>query len=462
MLEQWRAGIQLPQADANQLRKWITEAIKDYIDWDWELFRPLARDAATWNRWFSEWVYIPNAAGHGGRTAGQAMAVVCDEGDLADEARSARAHATLMALVRFHEVHRGSWDYEGSEEDLPRYSTLLERLAVQARAFVRSRYFRADWDPTPAILQGLLIGARALGVEGASREDHGALIQALFAAAPEVPSGSGAPTDPEATEWLAFMDGLRKCRGTREKESRDQLSWTGHLLNLVGARQGQADTVHAIDLVRLKPAIEGAITTWEFASSPPNPSGVAEFAPFRTTYTELKKLSSAALKAQRRLSLWRSGILEWLGDGANKDLLVREFKETVEGAKAAGLTGGVETKRLLQLIEEFRTAKVMAALEDAAKLGDDAPRGTVLVILGRGYEHVARLCEELRTRYDEFMVSVDAELKSEAMKYGEDPLAEAKATLASALSELETLLKELRENDTARPMPNTARANREA
>lgn len=265
-LEQWRAGLPLPQQEANQLRKWITEGLKDYIDWDWELFRPLGRDAATWNRWFSEWVHIPNAAGHGGRTAGQAMVVVCDESDLADEARSARAHATLMSLVRFHDIHRGSWDYEGSEADLPRYAALLERLAVQAKAFIRARYFRADWDPLPAILQGLLIGARALGIEGSSRDDHAALIHAAFAAAPDAPSRSGTTAEPDETGWPDFVDGLRGCRGTGEKESRDQLSWTGHLLNLIGARQGQADSVHAIDLVRLKPAIEEVIRTWEFTS----------------------------------------------------------------------------------------------------------------------------------------------------------------------------------------------------
>ena len=42
LLESWRAGVSLPQSEANQLRKWVAEALKGHIDWDWELFRPLA------------------------------------------------------------------------------------------------------------------------------------------------------------------------------------------------------------------------------------------------------------------------------------------------------------------------------------------------------------------------------------------------------------------------------------
>ena len=417
----------------------------------------------TWTRWFSEGVYIPKAAGHGGRTASQSMAVLCTEEDLADEARSARVHANLMALVRFHGVHGCTWDYEGAEEDLPRYAALVEQLASQARPFVRSRYFKADWDPAPALVQGLLIGARLLGIEGASKDDQGALIAALFAPAPEdstARTGAGAPSEADLADWLAFTGGLRACRRTTEKESRDQVSWTGHLLNLVGARQGQADTVHAIDLVRLKPAIDAVTKAWEFSETLPNPAGVAEFAPMRAVYLDLKKQSTAAARTQRRLHEWRGQTLEWLGERFDKDVLVRELKDTVESAKAAGLTRGLETKRALQLVEEFRTAKVMAALEDAAKLADDAPRGTVLAILGRGYGPVVRLCNELRTRYDEFLSAVDAELAGEEMKFGEDPLGEAKATVASAVSQLATLLKELQEHGSTRSMHVPAQPNR--
>jgi len=463
-LEAWRAGIQIPQADANQLRKWIAEALKDFIDLDWDLFRPLARDAATWIRWFSEGVYIPKAAGHGGRTASQAMVVLCTDEDLADEARSARVHASLMALVRFHEIHRCTWDYEGAEEDLPRYAAMVEQLASQARPFIRARYFKADWDAVPAMVQGLLVGARVLGIEGASRDEHWALIAALFALAPEdstALSGATAPAEADLADWLAFASGLRACRRTTEKESRDQLSWTGHLLNLVGARQGQADTVHAIDLVRLRPAIEAVTKTWEFSETPPNPAGVPEFAPVRAAYLELKKHSTAAAKAERRLHEWRGQTLEWLGDGFDKEALVRELKDTVEAAKAAGLTRGIETKPLLQLVEDFRTARVMAALEDAAKLSDETSRGTVLAILGRGYEPIVRLCNDLRIRYDEFLSVVDAELTGEEMKFGEDPLGEAKGTVTSAVSQLATLLKELQEHGSTRSVQIPARANRE-
>jgi hypothetical protein len=445
-LEDWRRGRQIPQAEANQIRKWIAEALKEFIDLDWDLFRPLARDVGTWTRWFSEGVYIPKAAGHGGRTALQAMVVICAEEDLEDEARSARVHANLMALVRFHEIHRCTWDYQGAEDDLPRYASFVEQMASQARSFICARYFRAEWDPIPAIVQGLLVGARVLGIEGASRDEHGALISALFAPAPEDPSEGSKSTPPlewDLAEWPAFVNGLRTHRCTAQKDSREQLSWTSHLLNLVGARQGQAGTVHAIDLLRVKPAIEAVIAAWEFSESLPNPAGVPEFASVRTAYLELKKQSAATHKTRRCLHEWRSQFLAWSGDPFKKDALVRELKDTVEGAKAAGLTGGMDTKHLLQLVEDFRMAEVVTALEGAKRLAEDAPTGTVLAVLGCGYWPTVRLCNELRHRFDEFLAAVDGNLAGEEEKFGEDPLEEAKTTLDTTLSQLDTLLNEL-------------------
>lgn len=439
-LEGWRAGATLSQTDANQLRKWIAEGLKGYVDWDWSLHRP-RRDSGL-DSWFN-WVYLPHAAGSGGRGPEDSMAVACTEAELLDKLKSARIQSELMAVVRFHSVQRSSWDYEDAEEDLPNYTCLCERLSNQAREFVLRRYFRADWNPIPALVDGLLIGARALGVESAGKDrDYPALIQSMFAAVGEqAPGTSPDLAVQDATKWLSFADTLRRCRRSGEKENRGQLSWQGHLLALIGARQGQADTVHAIDASRLRQAIDETIKTWEFNEPLPTPTGVLEFPEIRATYADLKKLSSAVGKAQERLSHWRTKTLEWLGPAFDKDAFVREAKETMENARAAGLLPGVNTTRVLQLLEEFRGAKVRMALDDAEKAAGGAPRGTVITILGRGYEPVLRVTEELQLKLDEALGVVQAELASDALKYGIDPLSEAVALLSAELQELDKQFK---------------------
>ena len=163
-LEKWRAGATLPQAEANQLRKWIADALKAFIDWDWDLHRPL-KDVGI-NNFFAD-IYIPRAQGNQGRTADEekTMLSVCLETDLLDAGTSASVQSALIAIIRFQGIHQASWDYEEADTDLPRYAAFLESIADRARTFVLRRYFKAAWEPIPALVQGLLIGARALGVE---------------------------------------------------------------------------------------------------------------------------------------------------------------------------------------------------------------------------------------------------------------------------------------------------------
>ena len=434
ILEKWRGGVRIPQADANRLRKWIAEALKGFVEWDWDLYRP-GKDALL-DKWFN-WIYIPHAAGNEGRTADEGMIAVCSDADRVDQAASASVHSGLMALIRFHAVHKGNWDYVDVEKDLAKYGAFVDRMAERARVFVRCRYFKADWDPIPALVEGLLTGARALGLDTAAKDrDHASLINAMFAAAPEpTPANPAANTDAELTAWLGFAEALRRCRRQGERESRDQLSWQGHLLSLIGARQGQGDTVHAIDVMRLKASIEKAVASWQFSAALPTQAGAVGLAAFRTTYSDLKKLSSGVVKAQRRLVDWRDQNRAWLGEGTDKDALIRVAKETIETARSAGLTTGMDTRQVLQLLEEFRMMKVMAAFDDAGKIAGGAPRGQVLTILGRGYEPVVRLCDQLRMKLDELLCSVEAQLAGESQKYGSDPFAEAVSSLSDELQE---------------------------
>jgi len=66
-------------------------------------------------------------------------------------------------------------------------------------------------------------------------------------------------------------------------------------------------------------------------------------------------------------------------------------------------------------------------------VSDGAPRGLVLTVLGRGYEPIVHVCDELRLRLDEILLAVEAELAIEAVKYGTDPFAEAVAALLQEL-----------------------------
>jgi hypothetical protein len=444
LLDSWRGGRTLPQVDANQLRKWIAEALKAFIDWDWDLYKPLK--SVPLDGWV-QYIYIPQAAGNEGRTANDAMVAVCTEADLLNAGKSSTVQSALMAIIRFHAVYKGTWDYEEAESDLPRYGAFLEHIAPRTRSFAVSRYFKPEWNPLPALVQGLLIGARALGIEAATKEkSHAALIDSLFATVPKdsTTPEMGAESDGDGTGWNEFTRALRRCRRTGDKESRDQVSWQGHLLNLVGARQGQAETVHAVDVMRLKPALEECVATWTFSAILPSSiAGALDFVSFRTAYSEAKRLDGAISKAQRRLFRWRGETIAWLGDPSDKETSIRDMKEVAEAARAAGMTAGLDVKGLLEFLEEFRGAKVVAALDDAEKLDPESPRGTVLTVLGRGHDQVAQLCERLGERLQEFLKAIEAELASDAAKYGANPIHDAVSSLTTELDELAAVLRTL-------------------
>ena len=443
LLESWRAGKSLPQADANQLRKWIAEALRGFAEWDWELHRPLK--SLDFDGWF-EFVYLPLAAGHGGRSPSDSMVAVCSEADLSDGTKSAAIQSALMSVVRFHGIRKGSWDYPGAEEDLPRYCAFLEGMVKPACNFVMGRYFKPDWNPIPALVEGLLIGARALGSESATKDKNAsALIRSLFEVAPnDNPAPIANPAaNGDATGWDDFTKALRQCRRSGDKESRDQLSWQGHLLNLVGARQGQAETVYAIDATRLKSAIEETLANWDFTAKWPSSVGAPDYTTARATYLDLKKSAAAIAKQQQRLYRWRKETITWLGEPSDKESLVSDIKLAVQDAKEAGMTRDLDPKGLVQLLEEFRNARVVAALEDAEKLDRSSPRGTVLTVLGRGYEEVAQLCEKLDRRLEEFLAAVEGDLARDAAKWGSNPLQDAVTSLAAELDELGTVLKDV-------------------
>ncbi|WP_437763393.1 protein DpdH [Sorangium sp. So ce281] len=442
LLEKWRSGTFLSQEDANELRKWVFAAVSGAVEWNWVQFRPLKITADSRH----ELLFLPRSGGGEGRTAEDAMAAVCTEQDLASEGSSARIKGALMAIIRHHRVYKGSWDYDGAEEDLARYGALVSKLVPRVRAALRERYFKVAWDPAPVLVQGLLISTRALGIEGADKDDPVSLLNALFAPAPDGAEPGAAPQarDASPTEWEELQVTLARYRQPSGDDTHARSSWIQHLLDLVGSRQGNGDTVYAVDVLRLKPLLEDTLRHWTLtATLPKSDGGVPEFPPLRIAYTEIRRLSSSIPKEQRNLAEWRQRTVGWLGADFDKDDLVRTMKETIEAARAAGLAKDVDTKGLLRQVESFRQAKVKAALDDAGRLDDVTPRGVVLAILSRGYGPTMRLCDGLRAEFETFERSAVADIADSEARYGTDPVAEAVSAVRSELETAEQLLRRL-------------------
>ena len=443
-LEAWRNGQRMGQSEANQLRKLLADATNAFINWDWDLFKPIESVSK-----FFQNVYIPNAPGNSSNTEDSAstMFAVCSEADLKNPDRSAQICLAILAVHRFHVVHKASWIYPEAQLDLPRYTSLIQGFTDRARSFVLGRYFKAQFDPLPALVQTLLIGARALGLDPPTRgRDISSSINSLFALPTlDIPNPTAiTPTNSTAdpTDWQEFLSILRACR-VKEPGSTTE-TWIDHLLNLVGARQGGARTVYAIDVSRLRLPIEQVLDSWTFdASIPQGKSNELDI--LKRLHAGLKSQSRVIEKEAEALKEWHKDIVSWAGEKPDKDALVEKLKTTIEQAKAAGLAVGLEQITLVRLADEFGRSPFKAAFEEIERLHTTKSKGTVLTILGANHQPTVRLSRELEERFTTFLAGVQKAIEGRSLNLGVDPKAEAVEALRNQVTELVPVLKEISE-----------------
>lgn len=446
ILGDWRSGEELGQANAAQLRKWVAEALESYVELNWDLYRP-PDDAAldTWARF----VYVPRAAGNEGRDAGQSMVAVCTEADLNADVEGARIVNAVTSLVVCHGIHGGKWDFDGAEDWLPRYTAFVDELGERARQFVKRRYFRVDWDPLPIVVQGLAIGARVLGISGADRDTHAALIRALLAPSPPMDETPNTEAESDMVNWTEFRQVLRVCREKSERHGKEVPSWRDHLLRLVGARQGRGANVMALDVLRLRPALLKLIEAWSIDSVSVTATGSSEFQGFRAAAQEMRRLSNGVERAKKRLADWNKRLGEWLGANFDKNETVNELSATLNSIKDAGIAQSADVTRCIRILEEFRKAPIKEALGESLKLDADASRGTVLSVLGHGHDSTVRIADNLMIAVESVLSAAESKLKTELRDFGAHPLEASLSQLSAEVAGAISLLERARSYGTA-------------
>jgi hypothetical protein len=438
-LQRWRNNIPLTQPQALHIRKLLSEALEQAITWDWDLFMPLENVSK-----FFDAIYIPNAGGNAGnkQDSKSTMFALCTDEDARDMDRSGTVSLALLAMFRHRVIYKGSWDYPESDEDLPRYTALIQRFVDATKAFVMMRYLRTSEDPLPALVQGLAIGSKALGLDRTTRGlDRPAVHAGLFLMPPEDEHNFlQSPTAFEKDPWDEFTAKLFAIRKT--SNSRSGTSWTEHVLNLVGARQGGGSIVYAVDASRLKTPVDMAHKTLVFDMTIPA-GGSAENERFRTAYNDLKGASRAVEKEAAVLRSWRDEVVAWAGANPDKDLMVQAFKDLVERARNASLAVGLDGGTLLKSVEEFRDSSFKGTFDDICRLSDSPPRAVILVVLGSKHRKVMNIARDLRKRLDEFLGGLQNALKSKSILLTDDPRAEAIHALEHEIELLVPIVKEI-------------------
>jgi hypothetical protein len=418
-LERWAAGERLDQTRARQLRKWLAEAMLDFGPWGM-LCLKLRHNAEH----LQSLVYLPRSIGQTGLTPDKAFLIVALEEDLDDPSTRAKIVRTLMAFVRLHDIAR-NWTTPGALQDAALCASFMDSRLHQAEMYLRSNHFRAEGDTIPVLTEALLVGARALGVEGGESRQLAARVNSLFAPASN-------PEEPSETRWGKDLARFASHR----KALRD---W---LLEQVGARQGTG-AVHAVDVMALETTIRKTANSWLITHLLPGGERDPDYQAAAGALQALHKDLPRTLQQRREeLLAWHASATAWFGPDPDKHDLRDALRDTVNHARK-DLSRAYEYDRLQKMIANLQNISLKATLANCARLETSEQPGHILSVLAQKPDNVVRATTDLMDQFDKFINICIRELDAQLDRHGEDVVEKAVAAVQCELGKLRGVLQNL-------------------
>jgi hypothetical protein len=420
-LEAWAGGETLPQREARELRGFIAAALLEWIPWN-----GLLHNTQYDSQDLTSHVYLPNAQGQGTISREQSMVVAFADESLRDTTSAAQVVRTLMAFVRLHEIHQ-SWTYAEAEQDHALYTAFLERLAEATQLWLRARYFHlTEADTVPALAEALVIGAKALGIDGADSNRLGRRIDALFAEAT-------APVETPSSEWERILQ--------RISETRPELRIL--LLDQVGARQGDGAKVLAVDAARLEAPIRQAAESSRLTTRLPTMDRARKTEKLHALvnrHNEMIGTLPLVLRRERiELLKWREQAIVWFGEDPDKPTLQSIMRDTITQAKTH-LPRNYDYDALRRRVTALSDLSLKATLSDCARLANNDAVGEVISVLARRPGRVVRTTQELVKEFDYFLDMYEREVNARIQALGEDALHDQAKAIRMELDALGELL----------------------
>ena len=419
-LQDWRVKGVISSPDANRVRKFLCDAVAQWIDWESLLIESAPLDHTR--------IWLPKVS-IGNPTAANTLAVAITDEELKDESRADQFFSALAAVIRYHDGNR-SWNYDGGEADSAAYANLIYHMVGQAEDWMRRQAHSLPREGIRPLAQSLLIGARLLGLEGASANTDADNLAALFATAP--PEEGAVPNTDD--QWSRLRSGARRFRS----DARELL------LRLVAARQGTGDTVQAIDATELLAAIKELRSSW-LLSADLNLKLFDDHRPLLEHLRDLKNLlKNSVTQRGAALGQWRREIDEWLGPDFEVHALVEDLKKTALAAHQVAVFrgNGLTYDNLRDSLNKLPECRLKETLELAGKAAEATDFGVKLSALAQAEPCGEEASRRILTQYAAFLQAT-TEAVDEKLATAPPSVAEEGKRRALEVAALEKLWQEM-------------------
>jgi hypothetical protein len=428
-LNDWRAGTELGQKDANRIRGLVGLKLLHSINWEALLLRPLRTEAekGAWQR-----TYLPNARGNDFEIK-DAFVVVATSEAFQTPAIADGVFFAVRAMIR-HE-HHGGWDYPQSEADYAAVANFIDAHLDAAIDGIRARYQNVEGDTVPALTQALLWQARLLNVESAHRADDASLVAAVFATS--VPEQARDPNE----EWSSFLDGLASNRPVLQSE----------LLERITAWQGTGGIAHAVNAAQLIEPIRELKSSWKITCSFPQlPSNASDGQ--RQAASHIQMIMRGGQRAiedrQKEITKQSQAILNDLGPNFDKNQLLKDLGEVCALVEQQGLTGEISVGQIRKLMETFQAARVKEVSKQVEEICGSQELGNTMSALARLDLGAQSFLLDFTAKCSKFLRERSGQAKNRIIEWSEEVVESKQREVDSILQELEL---------AATPMPGVNR-----
>jgi hypothetical protein len=384
-LDEWQNGAQLPQTLVNDLREWLFPALRARINWDAELLLQGYFCGTGGKPFQGRSINFLRQVAQRSQGAAVMLSIPLDGRSFTDSA------IAMQGLLLF--AHHKTWAFQHDNRPgsyyFRKYAAELDRLSLAVLHQLRApRTSAVDWDPVPAAVELLALGARMAGRPQASKTSAEDQVSALFSSLENVEAEHRSPA------WKELFKAFRDHQNTLCEI----------VLSRIPCTKGGSRAVQVIDASRLAPALRAIRKDWTPQEEIPEDiwDSLSSIRKVREKVNLL--LGRAVQEEKERYVAWHDTLLLAIAPDTPR----AQVTEAVQAAMQAALREGVFPHGLKdgleQALDAFGRMRFDQCVQAVERVRKETDTGPLLGELGRGLQEAMQtistfvgLCQQFVT-----------------------------------------------------------------